>query len=516
MSRFKADDFAYDFAVEKEETEALVGARIDGDHGDEKAAQPLAASSSNIEIVKAPTAETGTEKSTTPTTTDGYKLYEEKEETSKKEEVTTKQKADDDDDYKYEPPKGYRGGESFVVTDDASSGSSSINGIACMGAVCCCMTVGLVIAGGIMICYEQYKESESFLLIGTILIVLAVGACLCGCCSLFLGMATDGFDMGSGSSSSGSGSSTKGHQNHNEVKVRLRRLNDRYEKGCLNAENSLVRVRMDVIGQMKDVKEAAKKEAKDKKEKEKKKRDELEERVKKDIEAGVPVKEIRKKYRPVTFFVEFHGDMMVSKLELLRKQVSVIVNLAKPGHDKCVVSLTSPGGAVSQYGLAASQLVRIRKAGIHLTVCVDSIAASGGYMMASVADKIYAAPFAVVGSIGVVTQIPNFQRFLNEHKIDAYLMTAGDYKRTIDVIGDVTEEGKAKMTEQLDDIHIAFKDHVALARPALREKIEEVGTGEHWLAVQAKEKGLVDEIMTSDEYLESISSDYDIIEILEQ
>ena len=136
--------------------------------------------------------------------------------------------------------------------------------------------------------------------------------------------------------------------------------------------------------------------------------------------------------------------------------------------------------------------------------------------MASVADKIYAAPFAVVGSIGVVTQIPNFQRFLNEHKIDAYLMTAGKYKRTIDMIGDVTDEGKAKLTEELDDIHIAFKDHVALARPALRDRIEDVATGEHWLAVQAKEKGLVDEIMTSDEYLESISSDYDIIEVLEK
>jgi serine protease SohB len=126
------------------------------------------------------------------------------------------------------------------------------------------------------------------------------------------------------------------------------------------------------------------------------------------------------------------------------------------------------------------------------------------------------APFAVVGSIGVVTQIPNFQRFLNEHKVDAYLMTAGNYKRTIDVIGDVTEEGKAKLTEQLDDIHIAFKDHIAFARPKLRETIDEVGTGEHWLAVQGKELGLVDSIMTSDEYLESISSDYDIIEILEK
>jgi serine protease SohB len=168
-------------------------------------------------------------------------------------------------------------------------------------------------------------------------------------------MATDGlFDIGGSGTSTGS---SRGDPNHKEVKVRLRRLNDRYEKGCLNAENALLRTRMDVVGQMKEFKEASKKQIKDAKEKEKKNREELEKRIKKDIEAGMPVKEIRKKYRPVTFFIEFHGDLMVSKLELLRKQVSVIVNLAKPGHDKCVVSLTSPGGAVSQYGLAASQLV---------------------------------------------------------------------------------------------------------------------------------------------------------------
>jgi len=238
--------------------------------------------------------------------------------------------------------------------------------------------------------------------------------------------------------------------------------------------------------------------------------------VKKDIEAGIPVKTIRQQYRPVVFYIVFIGDVHVSDLELLRKQISLVVNLARPGHDQCCISVTSPGGSVTQYGLAASQLVRIRKAGIRLTICVDSIAASGGYMMASVADRIYAAPFAIVGSIGVVTQIPNFQRFLNEHKVDAYLMTAGKHKRTIDIIGDVTEEGKAKLSEELDDVHVAFKDHVALARPKLQETIDEVGTGEHWLAVQAKDKGLVDEIMTSDEYLESICDEFDIIEILEK
>jgi len=284
----------------------------------------------------------------------------------------------------------------------------------------------------------------------------------------------------------------------------------------MRAEAGLEQVRLDVVGHMKEIKEAQSKEEKEKKGGEKKNREDLEKRVKRDLKAGMSVKEIRQLYRPVVFYMVFDGDVLVSDLELLRKQVSLVISLGKRGHDQCVISVTSPGGAVSQYGLAASQLVRIRKAGIHLTVCVDTVAASGGYMMASVADKICAAPFAVVGSIGVVTQIPNFQRFLNEHKIDAYLCTAGNYKRTIDIIGDVTDEGKAKLTEQLDDIHIAFKDHVALARPKLKDSIDEVGTGEHWLAIQAKEKGLVDDIMTSDEYLESICDTFDIIEILEK
>ena len=167
--------------------------------------------------------------------------------------------------------------------------------------------------------------------------------------------------------------------------------------------------------------------------------------------------------------------------------------------------------------------------------------------MASTANTICAAPFAIVGSIGVVTQIPNIQvrsccvcfvslvcdssrqflcfysplfilsqRFLEDKKIDAYLVTAGKHKRTIDIIGEVTEEGKAKLKEELDDVHIAFKDHIAFARPQLKDKVEEIGTGEHWLAVQAKELGLVDEILTSDEYLESVADDYEIIEILEK
>ena len=138
--------------------------------------------------------------------------------------------------------------------------------------------------------------------------------------------------------------------------------------------------------------------------------------------------------------------------------------------------------------------------------------------MASVANEIYAAPFAIVGSIGVVTQIPNFHRFLEKHDVDAYLFTSGKYKRTVDIIGEVTEEGKQKLQEQLDDIHGAFKDHVALSRAKLKESIEDVVTGEYWLAVQAKELGLVDQIMTSDELLDHLVKDKqnDVIEIIQK
>ena len=205
MGRYEATDFGYGFAVQEEETLALVntsGLEADGD-------KTTASKSNNnndeeIELVKAPTKETETEKSegvTSPAAaTDGYKLYEDKEERAK-----DAKEQDVVDDYKYEPPKGYRGGESFVVADDASGGGTTVNGIACLGAICCCITVALVIAGGILICYEQYKDSKSFLLVGTILIVLAVGACLCGCCSLCLGMVADGFSIGGGGSGGGGG-----------------------------------------------------------------------------------------------------------------------------------------------------------------------------------------------------------------------------------------------------------------------------------------------------------------------
>jgi hypothetical protein len=237
MGRFKPDDFGYDFAVDQEETEALVSSNESPKKEPEVSTVPTTDPAGGNSTKPSADSSPGTEGET------GYKLYEEKE-LQKENEKTV-----DDEDYSFRPEKRYRGGESFVVTDDSAGSGASINGTACLGALCCCLTVALVIAGGVLISYEEYKDSEVAVLIGAILIVLAVGACLCGCCSFCLGMVTDELNLGSSSSSD----SSKGDPNHKEVKVRLRRLNDRYENGCLNAEASLTRVRLDVVGHMKEV-----------------------------------------------------------------------------------------------------------------------------------------------------------------------------------------------------------------------------------------------------------------------
>ena len=131
-----------------------------------------------------------------------------------------------------------------------------------------------------------------------------------------------------------------------------------------------------------------------------------------------------------------------------------------------MVRLESGGGLVHGYGLAAAQLVRLKDAGLTLTVCVDKVAASGGYMMACVADKVVAAPFAVIGSIGVVSQLPNFHKWLKNHDVDYEMFTAGDYKRTVTVFGENDAEDRAKYQEELEQTHALFKHFVNTYRPA--------------------------------------------------
>jgi serine protease SohB len=206
----------------------------------------------------------------------------------------------------------------------------------------------------------------------------------------------------------------------------------------------------------------------------------------------------QEKAKPRVYVLDFKGSMDAHEVASLREEVTAVLAVAKP-QDQVVVRLESPGGVVHGYGLAASQLQRLREKQIPLTVAVDKVAASGGYMMACVADKIVAAPFSIIGSIGVVAQIPNFNRFLKSKEIDIELHTAGQYKRTLTLLGENTEEGRQKFREDLNETHHLFKDFVHRMRPAL--DIEQVATGEHWYGTQAQEKGLVDEVGTSDDLL---------------
>jgi serine protease SohB len=258
------------------------------------------------------------------------------------------------------------------------------------------------------------------------------------------------------------------------------------------------------------LKKARKKEEKNEKMKDKEKSTKTVTTIREKLQRGLKTEDVLKEHSNYVYVLTFIGSIMASEVEQLREQISFLIQVAQPA-DEIVVRLTSPGGAVSQYGLASSQLERLKQAGLRCVVCVDTVAASGGYMMASVADKIIAAPFALIGSIGVVAGIPNFHRVLQKHEVDYHLFTAGKYKRTVTPFSEVTDEGKQKLQDDLTAIHEAFKQLIKDGRPDV--DIEEVATGEYWLASKAKEKGLVDEIMTSDDYLCSKLDDCEIIEI---
>ncbi|REL26452.1 protease SohB [Thalassotalea euphylliae] len=214
------------------------------------------------------------------------------------------------------------------------------------------------------------------------------------------------------------------------------------------------------------------------------------------------------KTKPRMFVLDFNGSIDAKEVSGLREEVSAVLAVAKP-EDEVFVKLESGGGMVHGYGLASSQLDRIRQRDIPLTISVDKVAASGGYMMACVANKIIAAPFAILGSIGVIAQVPNFNKLLKKNDIDFEQLTAGEFKRTLTMFGENTDKGREKFVEELEETHQLFKDFVSEHRPSL--DIAKVATGEHWFGTKAKALGLVDDIQTSDDYLFAAAKTHKIV-----
>ncbi len=211
------------------------------------------------------------------------------------------------------------------------------------------------------------------------------------------------------------------------------------------------------------------------------------------------------------FVLNFDGDIKASAVTNLREEITAVLMVAR-SEDEVFVRLNSSGGMVHAYGLAASQLARIRTRNIPLTVAVDKVAASGGYMMACVANRIIAAPFSILGSIGVIAQLPNFNRVLKKNDVDFEQFTAGEFKRTVTMFGENTDAARAKFREEIEATHGLFKNFVHHYRPGL--DIAKVSTGEHWYGTQALDLNLIDQLLTSDDYLLERSESADMLEIV--
>lgn len=274
-----------------------------------------------------------------------------------------------------------------------------------------------------------------------------------------------------------------GKAKEKKEKLKLEKLNDKY------------RAMRDKINHTILSKEELKKIAKEEKAK-----------IKAEKKAGKNTTQSTKKI----FVINFCGDIKASAVSSLREEITAILTVAKP-EDEVLLRLESSGGLVHAYGLAASQLKRLRTKNIPLTIAVDKVAASGGYMMACVANQIIAAPFAIVGSIGVIAQLPNFNRVLKKHNIEFEQIMAGEYKRTLTLFGENTDSGREKFRQEIEETHHLFKAFIIENRPQL--DIDKVATGEHWYGTQALTLQLIDQLITSDDYLLNCSETTDIYEI---
>jgi serine protease SohB len=290
---------------------------------------------------------------------------------------------------------------------------------------------------------------------------------------------------------------SKGKKKHDKGHIEVTKLNDKFKEMA----DTLRHAALDKLSLKQEQKNEKKKRKLEQKERKKSSKEQSGEH-----DESSPVASSKKR----VFVLDFHGDIKASATESLRQEITSVLSLATE-KDEVVVKVESGGGLVHSYGLASSQLARITDRKIPLTVCVDKVAASGGYMMACVADKILAAPFAILGSIGVVAQVPNFNKLLKKNSIDYEMFTAGEYKRTVTIFGENTDKGRQKFKEDLEDTHVLFKEFVAQHRSKV--DVDKVATGEIWFGRRAADMNLVDELQTSDEYLLSQHPEADIYQV---
>ena len=299
------------------------------------------------------------------------------------------------------------------------------------------------------------------------------------------------------------GSAMKQKQKKGELDITD--LSEQFEEVELDITHALL-----TKEEFKEKEKALKKEEKAQAKKDKEARKQAKKQTKTSTNQEDDAQEVESSVKSRVFVLDFNGSIDAKEVSALREEVSAILSVAKKT-DEVFVRLESGGGMVHGYGLASSQLDRLRQNEIPLTVSVDKVAASGGYMMACVANNIIAAPFAILGSIGVIAQLPNFSKLLKKNDIDFEQFTAGEFKSAVTMFGENTEKGKEKFIEELEETHVLFKDFVKEHRPSL--DVAKVATGEHWFGIKALELGLVDKIQTSDDYLQGLSKTHHVVGI---
>ena len=309
--------------------------------------------------------------------------------------------------------------------------------------------------------------------------------------------------------SKNSGSSSQGYLHVQKLNERIRDLRFTMERSLLSADQAKKQHKSELKAEKAQRKLQAKKQSKSQPETDDPAVDETPavEREERDAEANQAATTKLDGHESKSFVIHFDGDVAATAVEHLRIEITAVLTMATQS-DEVVVCIESPGGMVHSYGLAASQMMRIRSAGIPLTAVVDRVAASGGYLMAAVANKIVAAPFAVIGSIGVVAQVPNVHRLLKKNDVDVEVLTAGKYKRTLTLLGENTDEGREKFRQELEDVHALFQEFVIDNRPDL--DLEAVATGEAWYGTRALELHLIDELATSDDYIGRRCNEHDV------
>lgn len=286
----------------------------------------------------------------------------------------------------------------------------------------------------------------------------------------------------------------KGKRGAGKGSISVVRINEEIEEMC----DDLKKVILDKAALKLDQKAEKRRH----KEEEKARKKQLKEPVDNAVEVEVATKRV--------FVLDFDGDEAASEVEALREEITAVLTLAQPT-DEVMLRLESPGGMVHSYGLASSQLDRIKSHGIPLTICVDRVAASGGYMMACLADRLIAAPFAILGSIGVLVQLPNFNRLLRKNDVDYETISAGEFKTTLTTFGEITSKGREKVKQDVEEMHLLFKQWVKDHRPSV--DIDNIATGETWVGIQAKDRLMIDEVMTSDEYIMKACEEADVFAI---